>query len=527
MKRKLHFLLVILVISALLTGCAGNSNDSALSSTGANGDSTKKITELTFASAEWAGTDAYQLNGVDVLYCLIGDTILSLQPEGTITPNVAKDFSVSEDGKTIVLTIPGDFKYADGTTLKPEDVKRSIEWGLEVSPYNSDFAAISKIEIEGNNVTLHLDEYSSSVLYSLATELYVMSAEQINTLSKEELMWKALPYGPFSVDKYVEGSNITLKRNPYYKTNNPNVKNKGPMNVEKATVKFMTDEFALASSITAGEVDFTTAYPSSLLSQLSKNADMEYKWIKNYGIIRIFLNNDDKVLKDLAVREAIMLLVNREELANFSEGQLSPAYAFSMEGMIDYSKEAADYFRENYSNDPEKAKKLLSNAGWSDSDKDGYLDKNGKPLSFTLNIIDNSISKTIAEFLQIKLKDAGIKMEIQLLDLPGQRKQVMEDTYSASLHSFSWGDTASTLPYIVSDRNILPDDSYFSICTAASANPNSQERIKSLVQAQKILMDTKSVMPIVTINGLVVYNSQKLRDAIVLDYGYIYFNDVK
>jgi peptide/nickel transport system substrate-binding protein len=66
---------------------------------------------------------------------------------------------------------------------------------------------------------------------------------------------------------------------------------------------------------------------------------------------------------------------------------------------------------------PEKAKALLASAGWKDSNHDGILDKDGKPLSFT--IITNNGNKQRADtaaIIQQRLKQIGIKVNIRLIE---------------------------------------------------------------------------------------------------------------
>lgn len=523
--------LALLMAFSLFAGCdkaAPTPNAGDTPPTG--GDTpTEGVKSLTVASLEWRGTDTYQLTGTESFQGLALDTLLLYQADGTYAPNIAESYSVSEDGKIITFTIPEDFKFADGTPLTPEDIKRSYEWGLEISPYNEDYAAIESIEIDGNDVILHMEAYSTAAMFSIAGSFMpIISAKQLDTMSAEELLWGARPYGAFYVDEYVEGSHVTLKRNEYYKTNNPNVKNKGPMNIETVTVRFINDDFAMSNSVVAGEIDATFTYPSLMLSELSKNPDMTHVWQNDFTVLRLFLNNDYAPFADPNVREAIMLLIDRDGLSEYSEGSLSPVYSYSVSGMIDYSADVESYCKQAYGYNPEKALQMLTDAGWSDTDKDGYLDKNGTPLSFTVNYMENAFTKIIVEYLQVRFREHGIRMELQSLERPLFTAAIQtDDTYQASLHSFSWGDTSSTLPYLVADSNILENDTYFTLCYEAGSNTDADVRTAKFAEAQKILLDSRCCVPVVRVNGLFVYNPSRLQDAFIDDFGIFFINDVK
>jgi len=537
MKKETAFLLAFILLFTAFAGCApkdasgtttvhGTTTDPGSSTSSTS--TAESIKHLNFASLEWTGVDTYQLTGTQNFQGFTLDSLLLYQPDGTFTTNIAEKFSVSEDGKTFTITIPTDFKYHDGTPLIPEDVKRSYERGLEISPYNEDYADISSIEVQGNDVIIHLDTYSSSTLFSIAGGFMpIISVSQLDSMSAEELLWGARPYAPYYIDSYVEGSHIELKRNEYYKTNNPNVKNKGPMHVETITVRFINDDFAMTNSIVASEIDASYTFSAAMLSELSKNSAFTYMWERGFQVTRLSFNNDYELFGDPKVREALLLLVDRDGLSEYSEGEMSPAYSFSVDGMIDFSVEAHNYIKERYSFQPDKAAKLLADAGWSDSDGDGYLDKGGKTLTFTINFISSSYFKMVAEYLQARMREFGVLVEVQGLERAVFNTERDSDAYQAFIAGFSWGDTSSTLPYLVPDTNIFPDDTYFTMCYEAAANPNDDARVQQFGEAQKLFVDSLYCTPIIRRNYLFVYNQVKLKDAIVDDYGIFYINDIK
>ena len=219
MARKIiALMMVLLMLSALIAGCKPQETTDP-------GETTEPVSETTQPAAteqplraelvmsettEWEGSDIYQISTFSAAHRLIADTLFVFDQEtGELTPSIASALSVSEDGKTVTVTIPEGKKFANGEPLLPEDVKRSIEWGLEISPYNSDYQCIESIDIDGNDVIFNLSEYSQCFMFYLQSPFFcIIDKDQIDTLTEEELLMKAIPYGPFYITEYVPGSHI-------------------------------------------------------------------------------------------------------------------------------------------------------------------------------------------------------------------------------------------------------------------------------------------------------------------------------
>lgn len=511
--RKIALLMAVLMLFSTLTGCQKKL------------ESEEKI--LVFADTEWFGTDAYQLSGVSYFHSLVIEPLLTKMPDGNYGPGLAKNFDISDDGKTITLEIPDDYKFSNGQPVTCNDIKRSIEWGLEISPFNTDYASINNIDIKGQQLIITLNEYAPSVLYTMASSyMPIISASQIDTMTAEELLWGALPYGAYELIEYVEGSHVNLKYNEYFKTNNPLVENKGKMNNEKVNIRFFNDDFAVMNSVVSGEIDLTFNYPFSMIDEIVKTPGMNYEWLKGESVFRLFLNNDFELFEDPMNRKAIIHLLDREEIAKQSDGILYPAFSFLSPSSLGYAYAADEYFKSKYDYDVELGNQILADNGWLDSNGDGYLDKDGKTFEFTMDNDDTSITRAVTEILQIKLKESGIKMNINNIDNFQHIDRLTDDLYQASLRGYGWGEASGTLPYIVNDSNILEDDAYFNVLYSAIANPDDVERIKGYAEAQKILMDTTFCIPLLTDNMLAV-RSEKMNGAYIGDHGYFYINDVK
>lgn len=521
-KRKLSFILAVILIISLLTACGGKQ-----AQTKSQGqDEAKKIV---FAEAqEWQGSDIYQVEYAGKMQFAHLDGVLTFDMDTKeLVPNIATSFKISDDNKTIRLTIPEGLKYANGEPVLPEDLKRSIEWGLEVSPYSGDYAAVQSVEIDGNDVIIRCDGYSSTVIYYLTCEFMgIIDKQQIDNLTPEELLMDAVQYGLFYIDEIVAGSHATLNRNENYKTNNPNVENKGPAHFQELVVKFMPDGFSRVAGLKAGEIDVAFDIPTENVEELEN--DPNIKVIKNPrpGVVYLTLNKDNLLFEDINIRKAIAYAINRNEIATVNKGYVKPAYGFIVPEMMDYSSEITEYYENNYSNDLEKAKQLLADAGWADTDGDGYLDKNGKIFEFSLMAnSEKSYSKNAIQVLQLRLKEIGIKANIGTAERGYLKEKLRSDDYDAIMMGFEWPEPASGLPYIIYDSNNIDNEKYYDRLLLAAATRDGDERISKFAEAQKILMDEVTFIPLIQ-DTIIVAHRNNITGIQFLSDGRIICNDI-
>ncbi len=355
MKRIVSILIVLILTCSMFTGCNKADNEANVTQT------------LVFACDEWDGIDNAQLGNVRISQGFVSDALFYNELDGTLTPNMAKSYEVSQDGLTVTVELADDLRFHDGTPVTPNDVKRSFEWVIEKSPYAEDFEAVESVEVDGNNVIYNLSSPSPTLLFSLGSSfLPVIKAADIDSKTEDEMLWGCTVYGMYYVDEYVSGSHVTLKKNPYYKTYSTKVENKGPAYIDTIKVRFITDPFALVQGMLSGEIAQAEGITADQLSELSGNSDIVVKWFEVPDVVRMRLNNDFELFKDPEIRLAIMLLIDRAEIIDYFEDLYSPAYAYCVSGMTDYNPEVEEYFKDNYCDDVERAIKILSDKGWKD-----------------------------------------------------------------------------------------------------------------------------------------------------------------
>ena len=166
----------------------------------------------------------------------------------------------------------------------------------------------------------------------------------------------------------------------------------------------------------AGRLDLMTLTPLQYRRQTDtawfKENFVRYKYI-GFGYTYLGYNLKDWKFRDKKVRQALTTAIDRESIVQgVLLGLGQPAYTPYKPDTFWYNPNVR-----KFPYDPEKAKKMLAEVGWEDTDGDGILDKDGKPFEFTIITNQgNELRKNAATIIQRDLKRVGIKVSIRVLE---------------------------------------------------------------------------------------------------------------
>lgn len=528
MKRKKVLalgLVLILAVSSGLTGCGGSGGESSTSQNGSGDGDT-----LVIWDTDWEGIDLFQVSSWNDMQCLLADPVLEKDPETQeAVPGIASNSVWSEDGLTWTLTFPEGMMYSTGEQLEPEDFIASVEYGLEVSEYADGYQNIESMEVDGRDVIVHLKEYQADMEYNFESCFVgIIDKDELDSMSKDELLWGCHPYGAYYLDSYEPGAYAVLKANPGYKTNNPNVDNKEACPIETIRVVFSGESFTLAEGVKNGDYDVLATVPMEYYDDLDASDDITMVEASGAQIYYAEFNMTDPILSDQNVRLAIIKGISRENLATYMSETLTPAYSLILSKCLNYSEEAVDYYRSKYDYDPEEAAQLLADAGWTDSDGDGILDKDGTALSFVFDCRDDEDAKAIAQSMQIDLKAIGIDMQITTQDWSYVNQDVNDGNFQMAYLGLGWSE-----PFLLMDmfcqRNpeaTNPDpEGQAEMVAAARKIIDYDERTAAITELQEKIMDYCTLLPLADSTSFRCWRSE-IQGIKYTPNGGFYLNDV-
>ncbi len=224
--------------------------------------------------------------------------------------------------------------------------------------------------------------------------------------------------GPYRFHGWKTGQEVVLERDPdYWGTGKPGI---DPAYLDRRVLRVFNNTDAALVALKAGQLDAMNLQPIQHLRQ-TRSKRFQRRFDKHPyfspGYTYIGWNNAHPIFRDKRVRQAMTHLTNRQQMVRtilFGLGEVvdGPVYLFRPE----YDK---TLYRHPY--DPKKARQLLGEAGWQDTDGDGLLDKviDGQKTPFRFEIKFNSgndIRKSVALTLQDELKKHGIAASVRQLD---------------------------------------------------------------------------------------------------------------
>ncbi len=328
-----------------------------------------------------------------------------------LTGDLAQNWEILDEGKRIVFHLRKNVRWQDGAPLTAEDVRFTFEKIKDPNtptPYGGDFEKVEAVRV--------IDEHTLEVIYrepfapGLAS--WGMGILPKHLLEKENLMStafsrKPVGTGPFILKKW-SSEKIELWRNPDYF--------EGAPGLERMVYRILPDTSTAFLELQTENLDSMGLAPI----QFKRQSDTPF-FQKHFRKFRypsfsytyIGYNLTNPLFRDVKVRKAMGLAISKQEIIDVTlMGYGRIATGPFLPGGWAYNPSV-----ETPSFDPERAKLLLKDAGWRDSDGDGILDKDGKKFSFTLlTNFGNDQRKQACEMIQKYLSQVGIEVKIQVLE---------------------------------------------------------------------------------------------------------------
>lgn len=355
------------------------------------------------------------------------------------------------------------------------------------SPYVSELTGIDTMAApDPYTVVIKLKAANGGFLHTVANyhQGQIVKKEAIEAAG-DQVRWKPVGTGPYYLDSIDVNSRIVLKRHEgYYK---------GPAPIATLDFHIIKDDATAAIALRNGEIDLLMRQSKEEQLQILKEAGFKMNHVDNYASSLKVMNLSDPILKDVRVRQAIAYAIDYPAItAAIAPTLQAPAYSLLMPWMDVYSKDAPEY---KY--DPEKAKKLLAEAGY--------------PNGFTLKSLNTS-AQGVTEQQQFEidyLSQVGIKMELELVDTPTFNQRRNKGDFMTATRLLPAVNPDMILFSYLHPDNIAPkglngarynNPDLTSTIEAARAEADPEKRMGLYAKAQKIAMADLPYIPALASN---------------------------
>ncbi len=318
-------------------------------------------------------------------------------PEGKITPELAKDWTISSDHLTYTFHLR-DATFHDGSPVTAADVKFTLDRILDKqtgATFAKQMSVIDSVTVvDPKTVEIKLKRPDTPFLDYLAVpESVIVSKAWVEAHPKD---WThPLGDGPYVFKSYVPGQNIVLEKYAnYYQPGIPKT--------DKLVFEFYADSSLRTAALQNGDVDIVEYVPWNEIPQLKANPNIQVLGGKGPFMGLIF-NTNFKPFSDPRVRRAVGYAIQRKVVIDTAfSGQGTPIWGLPIpQTSLAYDASLDNYF----SYDPAKAKQLLAEAGY--------------PNGFTATLLSTSqydFHKNTAIAVQAELAKVGITVKLDLPD---------------------------------------------------------------------------------------------------------------
>jgi peptide/nickel transport system substrate-binding protein len=315
-----------------------------------------------------------------------------------------------KDGQEPVITffLRKGVLWHDGKEFTADDIKFTYEKIMDEKTNTvrrSDFELVKKAEV--------LDPYTFQVAYkqpfSPGLETWAMGVLPKHLLEKENINTtsfnrKPIGTGPFRFVEWVSDEKIVVEANPQYFEGRPRL--------DGIVYRIIPEAALNEMEILTRGVDDSGVFPYEF-QRMNQVPFLKVYSQPSLGYTYIGYNLKNKLFQEKKVRQALTYAINREEIVQYVLYGLGAVATGPFPNHLWY----ANPHVKPVPYDPERARQLLAEAGWRDTNGDGILDREGKPFQITL--ITNSGNDTrrdVGVLVQRQLREIGIDVTLELYE---------------------------------------------------------------------------------------------------------------
>lgn len=437
-------------------------------------------------------------NVQQTLYLLF-DTLVNIEEDGSVTPNLAESFTYSASDKVLIVKLREDIKWQDGTPLTTDDIIFTL--GLikdaNESPYKLTTSNMANVQA--------VDRYTFKIFYRqdfsgvYQTLFFPILPKHIYNVEKEkQLTLLPVGSGPYIYKDSVPHKEITLEANPAYFKGEPSIKN--------IDIMIIPDEESLLYAFEQGLIDviYTDVMEWGKYAK-DKSATIYEIGTNCYEFMG--LNFNKPIFQNANLRKALVYGIDRQKISDtyyLGHSVVTDTLIAPHSYLFDPTLQIKEY-------NLEKAKLLLVGEGYKYDEDMKLFTKNNVPLSFNLLVNEGSSERLrVAEYMQKMYKELGIEVTIDKVPTETYKERI----YNKQFDAFLGGWKISYIPdatFAFHSSQIQNGDNFISysdpmmdslIRSAFNSHPN--QMVEAYGQLQQYIAEQNPYISLYFKNGALI-----------------------
>ena len=396
----------------------------------------------------------------------IYETLTKINEDGSVSPLLAESWQASPDLKTYTFKLRKGIKFQNGEPFDSAAVKFSFDRAAAPTSTNKDRSLFQSFEQvsapDADTVVLALKYAEPNLPFLLGQA----SASIVEPKSAPTDATQPVGTGPYTLGAWAKGSSITLNKWDAYR-------NAGAIKLAKVTIRIISDPSAQVAALLSGDVDvFPRVAAARSLAQFKSDPRFAVLIGGSRAKTIVSINERRKPLDDVRVRRAILAAIDRKAMIDGAvDGFGAPIGSFYTPGSLGYVDTTGinPY-------DPEKAKKLLAEAGVA------------TPLDLSLKLPPPPYARQGGEILAAQLAKVGIVAKIENVEWAQWLSQVFTGPHNFDLTIVSHVEPFDLVKLTESDYYLGYNSQAFNqLYKQIMATPGEADRARLLGDAQRML----------------------------------------
>jgi len=364
---------------------------------------------------------------------LIFNGLVKYDKDIRLVGDLAERWDVSPDGKTITFHLRKDVLWHDGVEFSAEDCLFTYQKLMDpkvATPYSSSYMDVAKAEAaDRHTFRVTYREPFSPALESWAIGViprHVLEGKDLNT---DPFNRNPVGTGPYKFKEWTAGQKIVLEANERYFEGRPRI--------DQYIYRIIPDSSTMFQELLSGGVDMMGL---NAVQYLRKSETRRIR--ENYRKFRypanaftyMGYNLSSPLFSDKKVRQALAYAIDRQSII---DGVLM-GVGRPCTGPFSHVSWAYNPGVKPYPSDPDRATRMLAEAGWKDRNADGVLVRNGMPFRFTvLTNQGNGERIRAAEIIQQNLKKVGVEVKIRVIEWQAFLEQIDKRSFDTIILGWS------------------------------------------------------------------------------------------
>lgn len=406
----------IILLALGITGCGGESSSGGVAADGDAGTPVQGGTAVVSRVSDFDSFNQFVSTDYDtgqVLRHMLFMPLVRLDAEMNYEPYLAESTELSPDGLALTFRIRPGVTWHDGTPVTADDVVWSAEMYMnpDLAFANAQyFQFVERVEKSDDaTVVFHFNAVHSDALADFL-EWEPMPRHLLEDVGAAEM--RSAPFnrnpvgnGPFRFVSWTPNQQAVFEANPDFVLGRPNL--------DRVVFRVIPEQTTELTELLTGRVDLIRGVQPSEARRVEASEGVRLLSNPSRSYTFLAWNTEDPLFSDARVRRALTMAIDRQRIVDallFGYGRVAVSDVLPFQWQFDEDLEP-------WPHDPERARQLLAEAGWSDGDGDGVLDRQGRPFRFTLETNQgNDLREDIIVIVQSNLRAIGVDAQPRLAE---------------------------------------------------------------------------------------------------------------